>query len=93
MSQAWEGAAMVRRDDEERTAARRRYASAGSGTLIPFILLACVAVGYLMGRGLDALFHTVVFVKIGVVLGVLAGILETVQMIKKLSRGSNHERE
>jgi len=61
--------------------------------LIPSILLASVVVGYLLGRGLDALFHTAVFVSIGVVLGVAAGIMETIQMIRKLMRDSDHERK
>lgn len=53
------------------------YASLG------FMLPACTVVGYLMGLGLDHLFHTTFLRIVFLILGIVAGFVELIRIVTK----------
>ncbi len=53
------------------------YASLG------FMLPACTVVGYLLGLGLDHLFHTSFLYIVFLILGIAAGFVELVRVVGK----------
>lgn len=76
------------RDQEKRRKAHKQWVAAGNALVIPFLLLAGPIVGYLLGRALDGWLgnESPVFTTAGVILGAAAGIMETVNLIRRISR-------
>ncbi len=77
----------LRQDEEKRRKAHRDWVAAGNAVVIPFLLLAAPLVGYGLARGVQWLLglHHGAITAGGVILGLLAGIVETVRIIRKLS--------
>ncbi|MBE7559837.1 hypothetical protein HS125_13185 [bacterium] len=77
----------LREDEERRRKARREWVVAGRAVVIPFLLLAGPLVGYLLARGVQWMIDSPsgLIVAAGVMLGLLAGIVETVNLIRKMS--------
>ena len=56
-----------------------RYASLG------FVLPSCLVTGYLLGLALDRLFHTSYLYLVFLLLGIAAGFVELIRLVRKNS--------
>ena len=74
-------------EDDEPKRSKRPYdiRKVGLLAIVPFLLVACPLIGGYVGRWADAKFETGnCWATIGAVLGVAAGIRETIQIIRKV---------
>lgn len=71
--------------DEPNAERGRQLRQLGIATTIPFVMLAAPAVGYVIGTWLDGRLGTAPTLRaVFVLLGVAAGVYETIQLIRKL---------
>lgn len=75
---------------------RNRYESVrqvGLLTTIPLLLLASPVVGFFLGKLLDRWFHTRFLTVVFLGLGLVAGVREVVQILRKASAESDSDSE
>lgn len=58
-----------------------RWSQIGDYASIGFMLPACTVVGYLLGIGLDHLFHTSFLYIVFLLLGIAAGFVELIRIV------------
>ncbi len=62
---------------------KNAWVQIGNYASLGFMLPACIVVGYLMGLGLDHLFHTTFLRIVFLILGIVAGFVEVIRIATK----------
>ncbi len=62
---------------------KNAWVQIGNYASLGFMLPACTVVGYLMGLGLDHLFHTTFLKIVFLIVGIVAGFVEVIRIVTK----------